>query len=84
MFSDGVKNIIRDEQKAEQLLQTLNWAKNPEIFVGKKVPGSSKLAVTPIKNLVMDLAISDEGEEGLFPLERRRMLTKLLKLKLNL
>mgnify|MGYP003658335942 CR=1 FL=1 len=69
MFSDGVKNIIRDEQKAEQLLQTLNWAKNPEIFVGKKVPGSSKLAVTPIKNLVMDLAISDEGEEGLFPLE---------------
>jgi len=69
MFSDGVRNIIQDDQKAEQLLQALNWAENPDIFIGKKVPGSSKFAVKAIKNIVEDLSVSDEGGEGLFSSE---------------
>ena len=72
MFVDGVRKIIGDDAKAEKLLQALDWANSDVIFTsisGKRIPGQSSLMQRPLRNLVMDLATSAEGEEGLYPVE---------------
>tara|TARA_R110000824_G_scaffold67377_8_gene174597 strand:+ start:37513 stop:39120 length:1608 start_codon:yes stop_codon:yes gene_type:complete len=72
LFASGVTKMIGDEQKAEMLLQALDWANNEDIFTsvkGKKIPGRSAFVQRAIKNLVVDLAVSEEGEEGIFSLE---------------
>jgi hypothetical protein len=64
--------LIGDEQKAEMLLQALDWANNEAIFTsvkGKKVPGRSAFVQRPLKNIVVDLAVSEEGGEGIYSME---------------
>ena len=69
MFSDGVKNFIGDEQKAEVLLQTLDWANRTELFKsGKKgrIPGRSPFLNKALRNVVENLVVLEKGQEGIF------------------
>lgn len=81
MFSDGVKSFIQDEQKAETLLNTLDWANREDLYrsVGKKrTPGKSQFLPKVLKILVDDLVSYEEGQEGIFtPEEAPKIIDNL-------
>jgi hypothetical protein len=69
LFADSVKKAIRDGQKAEILLQTLDWANRTELFKSGKrgrIPGHSHFLDRVLRNVVSDLVVYEEDQEGIF------------------
>ena len=73
LFADGVKKAVKDnfwhQDRAETLLQTLDWANRTELFKSGKrgrIPGHSHFLDRVLRNVVSDLVVYEEDQEGIF------------------
>ena len=68
-FADAVVSMVGDEQRAEILLNALDWANRTELFKSGKrgrVPGHSQFLDRVLRSIVTGLVVYEEGQEGIF------------------
>ena len=82
LFVNSVKSEMGDDERADMLLRTLKWASNEALFVaaGGRQPGYSKFYGKRLNNIINDLVMNEEGQEGVFtPAEAAAVKAILIK-----
>jgi hypothetical protein len=80
LFVDRIKEYMDGDERAEVLLQTLDWANNTALFAsdGGRRPGYSPILKKPFTNIMNDLTMDEAGEHGIFTPEERAKVKEIV------
>ena len=80
LFAERIKEYMDGDERAEALLQALDWANNTALFAsdGGRRPGYSRFLKAPFANIMNDLTMDEAGEHGIFAPEEKVKVAEII------